>query len=244
MKPNSRFLALTLAGTLAAAPVISSVAAFAETPAQPPTAGSKTTDSSASDKAVLTTVNDARDAMAHVHYARMALFNGDTELARKLTDSALSEMDAAQAAADNWAVPSKTGDSGLKYLPFDSSLSLAEDFVAMPDNAKALDSANRKLATGDSKGAVEDLKAGDIAVSVSAAMIPARDATEELRNAQSLMEAGKYYEAGMSLKAIEDMAVVDTWAADAVPEQPGHAKQTAQSTTATDQQPSATPSKS
>ena len=30
------------------------------------------------------------------------------------------------------------------------SLSLAEDFVATPDNAKALDRANRKMATGDS----------------------------------------------------------------------------------------------
>ena len=248
MKPNTRFLVLTLAGALAAAPVIPSVAAFAETPAQPPAAGAQAPAASAtaaSDKAVLTTVDDARAAMRDVHLARVALFDGDSTKAKGLTDDALSKMQSAQASEADWAVPTKAGKEGLRYLPFDSSVALNEDFVATPENTKTLGDANAKIATGDSKGAVEVLRAHDIGVSVNAALIPARDALEELRNAQTLFEGGHFYEASMALKAVEDMTVIDSWSADALPDQPGQATKAAQATPATPASPApATPAKS
>lgn len=242
MKPNTRFLALTLAGALAAAPVISSVAAFAETPAQPPAAAPKSATGT-QDKAVLTTVSDAYDAMRDVHLARIAIFNGDTEGAKRLAQSALDKMQAAQKTEADWAVPSKSGKAGVQYLPFDSSFALSEDFVASPDNAKAVSDANAKIATGDSKGAVDLLKSHDIALSVSAAMIPASDAVTELRHAQENLNLGKYYEASLSLKAVEDMAVIDNWTADAVPEQPGQTHQAAQATPPAAPAQSAAPAK-
>lgn len=84
-----------------------------------------------------------------------------------------------------------------------------------------------------SKGAVEVLRAHDIGVSINAALIPARDALEELRTAQTLFEGGHFYEAGMALKAVEDMTVIDSWSADALPDQPGRATKAAQATPAT-----------
>ena len=239
MKRNTKILALLMSGALLAGPFAYSTApAFASTAAATTTQGkdavAKTTASSA-NKQLLTTVDDAFAAMRETRAARLALFDGNTDLAGKMTSDAISKMKSAQASEAKWGVSTKAGKTGVTYVPFDSSIALGEDFTVTPDNAKAVSKANDQMAKGDAKSAADTLKASDIDVSVSAALVPAKLSLTHLQDAANLIKKGSYYEANLALKAVEDGVVIDQWSLNDLPKQAGNAttKQSSKATTKT-----------
>jgi len=226
MKSVRSPLAILLAGTIAAIPLAgfaeqaanSTAAPAATAPAKTPDAVAAATASSA-DQDLVTTVDDAFKAMREVRAARLALFDGNSEAAGQMVQAAVTDMTAAQAAEKDFGIASKTGTPDTVYLPIDTSIALGEGFTVTPDNQAQVKAANDQMAKGNAKAAAETLKAANIDVSVSVAMVPAATAMTHLQDAASLVKDGKYYEANLALKAVEDMVVVDTWALSDVPAQ-------------------------
>jgi hypothetical protein len=227
MKRTNRTLALVMSGALIAGPLAyTTMPAFADTAPAAATqnndAVAKTTANS-TDTQLLTTVDDAFTAMRETRAARLALFDGNTDMAGKMTNDAVTKMKAAEGAEAKWGVPSKSGKKGVTYVPFDSSIALGEDFTVTPDNAKAVGKANDQMAKGNAKGAADTLKASDIDVSISAALVPAKLSLTHLQDAANLIKKGNYYEANLALKAVEDGVVIDQWGLNDLPQQAGHA---------------------
>lgn len=247
MKRSTKFLALALSSALIAGPASYEMAfagtatnAAATTTSQSGDAVAKATSSS-TDTDLLTTVDDAYTAMRDVRAARLALFDGQTDMASKMTSDAVAKMQSAVKLEAKWGVPSKSGQKGVTYVPFDSSVALGESFTVTPDNQKAVSKANDQMAKGDAKGAADTLKANNIDVSIAAAMVPAKLSLTHLQDAQKLMKSGNYYEANLALKGVEDGVVIDQWGLNDLPQQAGHA--TKSSSNATTPQAAKTPSK-
>ncbi|ASJ75674.1 YfdX family protein [Granulosicoccus antarcticus] len=252
MNPRKQLLTLAIAGILGSSTLILGSSAFAQsttpatdkpvaevvTPApsdvaQSTKAATETTateaekiaSSNEAKPSLIKTVDEAYKALQEIRGARMAIFNGSPEQAVKLTGEARTDLAAANdSMQENALATQKKVDDNETYIPFDTSMSLAEGFV--PDEAKqaALTKANEHLAKGEKQHAVEALKLGNIDVAVSAAMIPASNSLKHVDEAVKLLNEKKYYEANLALKAVEDSVLIETYDINSIPVQ-GVAKQ-------------------
>lgn len=227
-------LAILLAGTLAAIPLAGLAEPAANSPAAPaaaapapvpaPKAAAQPSAQPASPSAsqdLVTTVDDALKAMREIRAARLALFDGNTGAAGPMVTAAAADMTAAQKAEKDYGIASKSGTPDTVYLPIETSIALAEGFTATPDTKGPVKAANDQMAKGNTRAAAETLKAANIDVTVSVALVPAGSALTHLTDAETLIKDGKYYEANLALKAVEDLVVVDTWSLADVPQQTG-----------------------
>lgn len=227
-------LAILLAGTLAAIPLAGLAEPAANSPAAPaaaapapvpaPKAAAQPSAQPAAPSAsqdLVTTVDDALKAMREIRAARLALFDGNTGAAGPMVTAAAADMTAAQKAEKDYGIASKSGTPDTVYLPIETSIALAEGFTATPDTKGPVKAANDQMAKGNTRAAAETLKAANIDVAVSVALVPAGFALTHLTDAEALIKDGKYYEANLALKAVEDLVVVDTWSLADVPQQTG-----------------------
>lgn len=174
----------------------------------------------AKDDAIIKTVDDAYKAMREIQAARLAIFNGSTDDATKLVDEAQVSMKAAQDQAKTYEIKTaKQANAGDAYIPFDTSLTLAEGFKPTTEKQAAIVQANEHLSKGHHKEAVKVLKAGNIDVVASAALIPANASLSHINDAVSLMKDKKFYEANLALKAVQDSVIIDSYGTDAIPTQ-------------------------
>lgn len=224
-------LAILLAGTLAATPLAGLAEPAANSPAAPaatapapvpaPKAAAAQPASPSASQDLVTTVDDALKAMREIRAARLALFDGNTGAAGPMVTAAAADMTAAQKAEKDYGIASKSGTPDTVYLPIETSIALAEGFTATPDTKGPVKAANDQMAKGNTRAAAETLKAANIDVAVSVALVPAGFALTHLTDAEALIKDGKYYEANLALKAVEDLVVVDTWSLADVPQQTG-----------------------
>lgn len=224
-------LAILLAGTLAATPLAGLAEPAANSPAAPaatapapvpaPKAAAAQPASPSASQDLVTTVDDALKAMREIRDARLALFDGNTGAAGPMVTAAAADMTAAQKAEKDYGIASKSGTPDTVYLPIETSIALAEGFTATPDTKGPVKAANDQMAKGNTRAAAETLKAANIDVAVSVALVPAGAALTHLTDAEALIKDGKYYEANLALKAVEDLVVVDTWSLADVPQQTG-----------------------
>lgn len=239
MNTHSKIAVFAISALMSASSLATVVPAFAgnaspavttAAPAQPaatqPSASSVSKDAvakvseTAKDDAIIKTVDDAYKAMREIQAARLAIFNGSTDDASKLVDEAQVSMKAAQDQAKAYEIKTaKQANEGDAYIPFDTSLTLAEGFKPTTEKQAAIDKANEHLSKGHHKEAVEVLKAGNIDVVASAALIPANASLSHINDAVSLMKDKKFYEANLALKAVQDSVIVDSYGTDAIPAQ-------------------------
>lgn len=169
---------------------------------------------------------DGRKAFQDVRLARLAIFDGRADQAKKYVDEAkaavakaktddtafikaeaalrppagVSQPSAIQGAGDK-AVPSTTPTA---WLPVDGGLTLGEDFVATPAKAAGVAKANDQLKKGDHKQAMETLKLAEINVAFVMEVAPLDKTISGIDTAAQLIDSGKYYEGNQALKAVED----------------------------------------
>ena len=129
---------------------------------------------------------DGRKAFQDVRLARLAIFDGQTDQAKKYVDEAKAAITKAQ--TDNTAfvkaeaslkppagVSQRTGrkvgvisqrqsTAPTAWLPVDGGLTLGDDFVATSAKAAGIAKANDQLKKGDHKQAMETLKLSEIDV--------------------------------------------------------------------------------
>ena len=225
--------ALALASSLFALPASAESAKNAPKPAANTTAPAATTtapaaaaDAKADAKteaksealSIMRYSEDGGRAIREIGAARVAIFNGDTKLASELIIRAKASVAKAEQEAPTFKVQTEeSGKAGAAnetvkapMVPVDGDLVLAEDFVPTPDKRARIEKANEHFKNGNAKDALEELRLGDIAVMYTRAWMPLAAAAKHLDQAVKYMDAQKYYEANLSLKAIGDSITVDS----------------------------------
>lgn len=131
--------------------------------------------------------------------------------ADKTTDAKTTDAKTADAkTADAKTTDAKTTEikpaskDKVAWVPVDAQMTLGEDFVATPEKASAVTEANKSLAKGDQKRAIETLKLAHVDVQFVMAVLPLDKTTADVNQAASLIGQGKYYEANAVLKTAED----------------------------------------
>ena len=183
---------------------------------------------------------DGRKAFQDVRLARLAIFDGDTDQAKKYADEAKAAI--TKAKTDNTAfvkaeaslkppagVSQRTGAQGgsdkstqgttpTAWLPVDGGLTLGDDFVASSAKASGIAKANDQLKKGDHKQAMQTLKLSEIDVTFVTEVAPLDKTISGIDNAAQLIDSGKYYEGNQALKAVEDGIRFDVAVVSAGPE--------------------------
>jgi hypothetical protein len=183
---------------------------------------------------------DGRKAFHDVRLARLAIFDGQTDQAKKYIDEAKASITKAktddtafmkaEAALKPPAGPSQrsaiqgAGDKPMQsttptaWLPVDGGLTLGEDFVATPAKAAGVAKANDQLKKGDHKQAMETLKLSEINVAFVMEVAPLDKTISGIDTAAQLIDSGKYYEGNQALKGVEDGVRVDVADVNSGPE--------------------------
>jgi len=161
-------------------------------------------------------------AFEELRRARLAIFNADPLTAQTWVDAATTALERAKtdetvymkAESELSVLPRlkkalETSDKDaqptskkMAWLPVDTQMILGEDFVETPQKKAALEEANKSLAKGDKKEALEKLKLAEVDVSSIVAVVPLDQTISDVKEAGSLMEKRKYYEASVILKNI------------------------------------------
>ena len=201
---------------------------------------------------------DGRKAFQEVRLARIAIFDGQADQAKKYVDEAKESI--AKAKTDDtgfikaeaslkppagMAQPAAAqGDKTTQsttptaWLPVDGGLTLDEDFVATPTKAASVAKANDQLKKGDHKQAMETLKLAEINVALVMEVAPLDKTISGIDTAAQLIDSGKYYEGNQALKGVEDGVRYDVADVSSGPE-----KSSSTSDTATPTVGSANPAK-
>ncbi len=216
-------LALAIASLLAAPLAYSQSATPAAKPAAPATAAKPAAapkmdaaakpDAGAKD--LMKFSEDGNRALREIRGARIAIFNGDPKNAMELMAKAKTDVAAAEKEAPTFSVKTTVTEKGKPVateaeqmkavnVPVDGQIVLADTFVATPEKKARIDKANESFKKGDQKQAIEELRQGEIDVSYTRLMMPLASTHKRLDSAIKLAQDGKYYEANLSLKAIED----------------------------------------
>lgn len=218
----------SLAAVLLASTVVGGVAYAAEQTA--PASAVETPAQKAVDRDVGKLSKDGAKALRDMNGARLAIFDAQPKQAKEMIDRAETALtkaktDAAvfvKAESELKSPANKTAaktsektdvNEKLAWLPVDGQLTLGEDFVATPEKAAAVADANKSLQKGDKQGALEKLKLAHIDVNLTLAVLPLEKTTADVKQAATLIDQGKYYEANAVLKTAEDRVrfdVVDT----------------------------------
>jgi hypothetical protein len=183
---------------------------------------------------------DGRKAFQDVRLARLAIFDGQPDQAKKYVDEAKASI--AKAKTDDSAfmkaeaslkpptgVAQRTATQGAgdkpmqsttptAWLPVDGGLTLGEDFVATPAKAAGVAKANDQLKKGDHKQAMETLKLSEINVAFVMEVAPLDKTISGIDTAAQLIDSGKYYEGNQALKSVEDSVRFDVADVNSGPE--------------------------
>lgn len=151
------------------------------------------------------------NAMRDIQLARLALFHGQPDSAKKLTDDAASLL---AGDSKDWAKFVKTAPKAKmiddQYVVINATIALSEDYIATPAKESAIKTANGKMAKGDWKGAVDTLQLAGISVLQTQYLMPLNQTRKAVASAQKLLSSGKYYEANLALKGAEEGIVIDS----------------------------------
>lgn len=163
---------------------------------------------------------EARTAIMSAQAARLELFNASTDAAKMSVERGIGALEAAQKTMKSVLIPgTDAADAKAEYLPFDSKMGLAETFTVTPESQAALGKAKGMFEANSPDQAIDVLRQAAVDVTVSTALLPADATLKEFQTARQLIADGKFYEANVALKGIEDSVVVRTFGIDAIPVQ-------------------------
>lgn len=160
---------------------------------------------------------DALISLRDLRSARFAIFNGDPDEAQTYVDAAKTRIDVANSEAKKYALDIKAPKKEDLYVPFDASLTVLDTYQPNDKKAKQIAKANKHLSKGEQKKALDTLKLSDINVAVSTGLLPVKFARTSIDKASDLVRQGKYYEANLALKEVDDAVVIHTFDVDHLP---------------------------
>lgn len=163
------------------------------------------------------------EAFQEVELARLAIFNGHPDVATRLIKRAQqslikaesdgtafdkAESDLKGSAQHPNPTPAANG-STAHWLPVGADLTLDKDYSTDPAKAGAVAKANAHLKKGERDKAIETLRLANINLSYTLAVVPVKAVVADVDQAASLLANGKYYEANLSLKSVQDSVRYD-----------------------------------
>ena len=92
-----------------------------------------------------------------------------------------------------------------------------DTFKPTSDKAKNIAKADKHLRKGEQKEAMETLKLSKIDAAISTGLVPVKFAQDNIVKASNLVREGKYYEANLALKEVDDAVIIQTYGVDDVP---------------------------
>lgn len=204
---------------LAASPLLA-VCAFAQTAAGDATPASRAPAKLTADQRELRNFSESgRSAMRDIQDARFAIFDGDTKTALTLMQSAKSALAKARSEAPAYArlenrasanARSASNPAAVQRVPIDGQLVVADNFVMTPEKQAHINKADEHLKKGEHEKALEELRLAEVDVDYTQQLIPIAQSQEHLDRAITLATDGRYYEANLALKAIEDSVVAES----------------------------------
>ena len=196
------------------------VGAFAQSAAGDATPASHTPAKLTADQHVLRNFSESgHSAMRDIQDARFAIFDGNTKTALTLMQSAKSALAKARSKAPAYtrlenreasASGSASNAAVVQCVPIDGQLVLADNFVMTPEKQAHINKADEHLKKGEHEKALEELRLGEVDVDYTQLLIPIAQSQEHLDRAITLANDGRYYEANLALKAIEDSVVAES----------------------------------
>jgi hypothetical protein len=210
--------ALALVAALAVGGAFTLAQAAATPPAAATTAAAKAGNG---NEAMLKFSQAGHDAYAQIRQARNDIFDGHTDAALKAMKAAQFSLIAAKAEAPSFATSTRTTVMGklvastkerftADAVPVDGDLVLSDKFQLSERHQPT-------LAMGVQPGAVETQQQGEIDVAYNRLWLPIAPAEKNLDKAIALATSGKFYDANLALKAIEDGVQVDIVRFDTAP---------------------------
>jgi len=133
-----------------------------------------------------------------------------------------------QAANENNNDKSSDMTSPKRWLPVDAEMSVDESYTANPKKVAAVADANKSLAKGDKRGAMEKLKLADVNVAYVMAVVPLDQTLSDVHQAATMVDDGKYYQASQLLRQVQDSTRYDMLDLNGVPTKAGSAAKTEQ----------------
>lgn len=235
MSTKKKTLAAVIAATLSAGMITSGISTvFAS---EDGSANAAQEQAIKADKDLIKVSRDAFLSMRNLHNARLAIFNGQPGQATTFVDAAVTRIGAAADEAQKYAVDIKAPKDEDLYVPFEGnytvldSLKPVENAKAEPDGKKTenvakaenhakpepMAKADEPQKQDDSASAAEQLKLSEVDIAVSTGLIPVNFAKAHIERASKLVGEGKFYEANLELKAVEDAMLVQTVTLDETP---------------------------
>jgi hypothetical protein len=234
---------MTYRKSMAAALVLTTIlggTAFAADQAAQQSGMQASASQTAIDKDVGKLSKDGAQGFRDLQLTRIAIFEADPAQAKDMigkaqaafakakTDDAVftkaeADLKTPAAVKGHPATPAKAdaapaSKQPVAWVPVDAQLTLGDDFVATPAKASAVTEANKNLAQGDQKGALEKLKLAHVDVNFTMAVLPLDKTVSDVDQAASLIGQGKYYEANAILKTAQDAMRFDVIDAVALPQ--------------------------
>lgn len=152
---------------------------------------------------------DGYNVMRDIRATRVAIFNGDTDSAKKFIE--LAKTDLQKTKKDDTLIEQKKGENLPKnWVPIDGQVVVADNFVATPEKTKHVASGNQKLKEGKSREAIEELKLAEVDVGFTRVLMPLAETEVHVDVAADQIQAGAFYEANLALKAAEDGLNIET----------------------------------
>ncbi len=196
--------------------------AFAETQSNMDHAVSATKPRPGKNSAITQISQEGYDAMRAVRAARIAIFDGNSELSTRMVNVAKTDLDKLKAAATKAGAAAEftLTDSPAelptapKYVAVDGMISVVDNFSETPEKKAAIKQANDHIAKGNHAKAIEILKLHDISVTFTRIALPIESSITHVAQASDLIGQGKFYEANLALKAVEDGLKPDTVSID------------------------------
>lgn len=201
-------------------------------------------EQNANDKAFIRLSEDGSKAARTISLARVAIFDGQPQEAKKLIDQAKTALSAATRDAGKLAIKSSQHDNLGPMIPIDARLAMADAYVLTPEKKAEVGKVNEHLKKGETRKAVEMLRPLDVQLTLSALFMPLDPTTKAVDQAGTLLADGKYYEANLALKTAEDSWVMDSQSfIDYLEKLPDNSKQATSSALTAPANSSATTSK-
>lgn len=211
MKTNAKITAMLLATSMLVAAPMANLVQASESQNAPAAI------EQAAKPVALKTSTEALSAMSAIHDARLALFDGDTDGAKTLVKTAL---EAFQGDMGSYLIKdAEESAEDAYYLPIESAMRVSKSFVLTDEHNPALQAAGTHMTSGDQKSALQVLIDARIDVQMQAAMLPAAETVAHLKDADNAMSTGKFYDANLALKSIEQSVAIKTFAAADLPQQ-------------------------
>ena len=153
------------------------------------------------EKMNLAVSDDGYQVMRDVHAARIALFNGNTDQAKKLIDQAQQGLKKTRTDEKALGANSKN-DPNL--VSIDGQLVVGHDYVPTPEKTAALNKGNDTLKEGDSTSAIEQLKLAEVDIGYSRILMPLAETQKNVDEAAGLIYSQNYYDANLALMRAEN----------------------------------------